>query len=136
MPDTKRLLALADHIETCDHYAGSTLRNANTNTFQMVRYKFECGAPACIGGHACALFKVDRLYKNEGSFEVARRALCLNLDDAAELFEPFIEISFRERSELMEKISPQMAAGVIREFVATGKVNWPLEMPETPTFDH
>ena len=120
----ERCLILADHIEKCEHYAGSVPRNAGTTTFQMNRYRFQCGSPACIGGHACTLFDVDRLYTNDSLFETARRVLSLTHEDAQMLFEPFVALPFIERTEILGKISPKMAADTIRDFVKTGIVVW------------
>ena len=127
MMNKERLLILADHIEACEHIDILELDNPNDTSFQMSQYEFSCGAPACIGGHACVLFSDDSFVPSHSNlFYEAQHLLNLSLEDASVLFEPFDNFGYAERRNLMSKISPQLAASVIRDFVKTGKVSWPL----------
>ena len=47
---TKRIHALADHIETLSY-------GEEAGKFNMEGYIHECGSPACIAGWACFMFE-------------------------------------------------------------------------------
>lgn len=54
---------LADHIDTLIHRGTSlnlTERERDNTRFNLRSWVFDCGMPACAGGHACILFP-DRL---------------------------------------------------------------------------
>ena len=128
MPKNKeRLLQLADHIEKCKHDLGGPGDELENMHFQMNKYLFNCGSPACIAGHTCALFSDKALDDLWNVFDTARDLLQLTTRDATLLFQPYTdEILLPHACHIvMSSIKPSTAAKVIRSFVATGKVSWP-----------
>ena len=86
--------------------------------FNMESYAFPCGSPACIAGHAAVIAHGRcRNMNTSDVFHTAIDWLELDQDTAKELF---LETSTR--------ISPTIAAAVLRELAATGEVNWPDEI--------
>ena len=117
----ERILELADHIEKLEHYPHPLLPNKSPDYFSMDTWQFDCGAPACLAGHACHLWG-----GRPGNIaDHARDALDLDRSTAAELFAP--APGYREYSDFYLSITPAMAATVLRNLALTGEVVWPEE---------
>ena len=137
----ERCLILADHIEKCQHNMCEPNDPEAQTHFQMSKYTFRCGSPACIAGHACALFAKNRRHYDWTMLDKARELLDLSTDDAYALFHPYLDYmqvhhidqarSRRyRRHTAMARIQPDVAATVLREFVATKQVVWPESLQE------
>ena len=121
--NTERILELADHIEKLEHYPEEELPNKSPDYFSMDQWQFDCGAPACMAGHAC------HLWGGLGSSQIygqARDALDLDRSTASSLFSP--NPGYQEYSEFYLSITPAIAAGVLRNLALTGEVVWPDEL--------
>lgn len=117
----ERILALADDIEQM-HHIESIFEELNdpmlTNCFNMGNYRFNCKAPACIAGHAVAKYQDQYYGESRDPHIIAREVLGLVQVDARMLFEPAMDLPE------WEKIKPEHAAKVMRQFVETGIVDW------------
>ena len=116
----ERLLQLADFLETpevAEHfdmeysfYIGNSRVSSEDNAREALH---KCGTAACIGGWAVALFQPNAKVFDVRAY-MAAPLLGINDEDAHALFYSFVD----------SRITPAQAAGVIRNFVATGYVNW------------
>ena len=130
----EKILRLADVVEELEHAANGT----DSGKFDMSRYAFFCGAPACVAGWAVAIevadfnvptaakLNVRRLYPGDGivsSTSIHRKAgeiLELSPGEAARLFR-----SSEPTSNLYD-ITPLEAAWVLRKFAETGEIDWAM----------
>lgn len=86
--------------------------------FEAASEKNECGTPACICGHALAVFdnKKYEEIKTRGCFDDweigGAKLLELSMEESDKLFYP------------NGNRTPKVAARVLRYFAKTGKVNW------------
>ena len=104
--NVKRLRQLADHIESLP-----------TGAYDQTRYLHFCGSPACIAGHAVALFGSGRLPERIGLYSgLACDLLDLDDDKGDALFSAFPPLGRDAR--------PDDAARVLRHLAATGDVVW------------
>lgn len=112
--DTYRLTKLANHIEKLDHEHGS---------FSMGLFFFElpdyhsCGTPACIAGHAIAMFGDQKDFNQHNIKRDAQDILGLEASTATDLFYGTDDIDLYE-------ITPMEAAEAIYKLVETGEVDW------------
>lgn len=116
----ERLLQLADFLETpevAEHfnmeysfYIGRSDVDTEDNAREALH---KCGTAACIGGWAIALFQPNTKVSDVLAY-MAAPLLGINDEDAHALFYSFTN----------SRITPIQAAGVIRNFVATGYVDW------------
>lgn len=136
----ERLLALAAHLDLLEHFPYMTTRGPagrprGKGGFTLARYRYACGTPACIAGHADDLFPAPPWWDDPGpasipderaprEFRAGRRKLGLSRTEAIALFSPFL--SYRARL-----VTPQEAATVIRRFVETGKIDYPAGIKAT-----
>lgn len=114
----ERTLALADLISGLEHADPNKPANGE-GKFNMTRYAFPCGSPACIAGYAAAMAQKDAEYdyKAERTEYAAARYLELTSKEASDLFVP-------EGYTFGDGITPEGAATVLRKFVETGIVDW------------
>ena len=119
--NTERINALAYHIETLKRTCRDEV-GGKTGLFQMSRWNFRCGSPACIAGHAVSLYGHEIGYVN-GMDTMTSAALALDIDtgDVRELFAPSEE---ETGGWSMDHIEPEMAAWVLRTYAETGEVRW------------
>ena len=82
---------------------------------------WHCGAVACIGGWAEALYLPD-YHGAEPTWE-AGKALGLSEDEADQLFYPEEQSGWRA-PHTYDDITPMMAAAVIRHLADTGIIDW------------
>ena len=113
---TDRLLKLADHIETLEHFPYSTTLgiagHPEPGGFNLGRYYYDCGTPACLAAHAKALFAPPP-EAEDLTFFAAAFALGLTEVQAEALFAP-VDVDCR-------KVSPAIAARVLRRLATTGE---------------
>ncbi len=134
--NVKRINQLADYLEAETEFqdleAGP--RNARTMTqFNMSRFEFNCGAPACIAGHACTLFRnpirraLDLTHRNGPLYltldtpGMATKLLGLSHSQAGTLFTPS---RLPDNFNGYNSITPKVAAAVLRHLAKTGEVDW------------
>ena len=118
-----RLLELADHLETLTHHPDDGLYDeviGSEKFFNLSAYTFECEAPACIAGHAAAMF--SDLYDVDIHDE-AELVLDLTTKQADNLFLPSLHKVIAKR---MIDVTPQEAAKVVRHFAETEKIDWSI----------
>ena len=114
----ERIRELADHVEKLKHVP-YIKRAGGPGQFNMRGYTFSCGTPACIAGHAVALFGGD---PDLSIGEAAANALGINYEeDFHPLFEPPYPNLFP-----WSKITPAQAARCLRHLADTGDVDWDL----------
>ena len=103
----ERVLELADWIEKLP-----------PEDFDMTTWRHGCQSPACIAGHAFALFEPKLFANTIGSeYSRAKSALGLNRRRAADLFTP---------DGLMDRTTNIQAARVLRHLAETGVVDWTI----------
>ena len=123
----ERIIALADHIETLEHTKKESysdddkVEGGMEGKFRMKTYLFSCGAPACIAGHACAMFCPQEDNWMMESFQLAKTVLWLSTGEATTLFIPN-EVNLGD--SLFGDITPKMATATLRHFAETGEVVW------------
>ena len=123
-----RILRLAERVEKMPHLsdAGYPL-SPTARVFSMHKYYFDCGAPACIAGHAEVMAE-EEYGKNFGVgnfFHTPQNTadyLELGYDIATELCEP-------SGFGALTRITPQHAAACLRHLVETGEVEWGATRP-------
>lgn len=112
----ENLKRLADHVDALP----LTPPDADAG-FNMSRYTFECGTPACLAGHAWAMainYDPNAVASRHDVNTIATEWLDLDDEEADLLFlntECTLDIA---------RITPQEAATVIRDFIETGEVRW------------
>lgn len=112
--DTYRLTKLANHIEKLEHGEGS---------FSMGAFFFKspdhhsCGSPACIAGHAIAMFGAPSDFNQHNIRGDAQKLLGLDVTTASDLFYGVDDID-------LDAITPKEAAEAIYKLVETGTVDW------------
>jgi hypothetical protein len=92
----------------------------------------ECGTVVCMGGLACQMFEPFSYnqHKQRGYTDVMYRAkvlLGLDFEQSMALFCP----EPREVGMPLSKISPKRAAAVLRNFIATGRVDWKTKVRQS-----
>ena len=118
----RRLLKLADRLDKLKHYRGFD-DVLDDGRFNLAAFHFNCGSPACVAGHAEALYPGlprDTFYR-------AKMALGLTEDEATKLFLPTETLwtwAGLPRGMKREDVTPKQAAFVIRQFVETGVVSY------------
>lgn len=120
----ERLRKLADHVEALEHHSRTFVGKYGEPGFNLGLYQFDCGAPACIAGHAEVMFPEDPRGREvpEARAKTFNRAKCrlgLEQDEAHDLFTPGHLLV-----NLMD-VPPEVAAAVLRRFADTGHVTWP-----------
>ena len=123
----ERLLELADHVEALRHWPMEDVLDVPEGCFNMNRWRYRCGAPACVAGHAVALWGNAEAPSSQllGALGAATGLLDLDLRTARRLFTPQMGLCERAEEDYCDAITPKTVAGVIRELVATGIVYWP-----------
>ena len=116
----ERILELADYVEGLEHKfdIGEEARKHSLTTprdFHMDH------CPQCLIGQTGVLFSSATSFKFWNSYE-ARESLGLDTDDSNRLFFPAI---YADGEGPMKEVTPASVAEVLRNFVATGKIEWP-----------
>lgn len=116
----KRILKLADHIESLPHVADYS---SGETGFNMEIFNFNCGTPACICGWAVELWARKDLRENpsdiDNMLETGQELLGLTEKEAKNLFVPDTD---------HRKTTPVIAAQVLRDFAEGGEIDWPIEL--------
>ena len=126
----RRLLALADHLDTCEDRAcdwldsaGDRMWEKSLGFFTMETLYYDCGSPACLVGHGLVLAgpslpALDPTQLFSDIYGVS--------DDLATLlFAPqTLEYSWGRSIGTPGHITPHHAASVIRHLVEIGVVDW------------
>lgn len=118
---TKRILGFARYLETRKHVPTDNRYVRTKQKFNMSSYNFNCGSPACMGGHAAEM--------SEGCFEptvaaTAAKWLGLSFDASHTLFTPSryaltgykLEPGSDGFFDIYNKITPKMAAQALRRY--------------------
>ena len=123
--NVERIIELANHIEALDH-APKLCWVESSEKFDMSKWNYECGSPACMAGHALWLLDKHLKNRNHRTVEAAAAELLeLDEDDAEALFTPVERyMGIWQLSE----IEPKTAAAVLRNFAKTGNVEWNTEL--------
>ena len=121
----ERLWKLADHIEDLPHDCAVVTPLPDYDSFSMGEWLIygKCGTVGCIAGWAVDLFHDDP--ENVDNLDVedeAKRLLGLSDREAYDLF------LAGDWDLRLGRVTPGVAAGVIRDFVETGDVDWDEEM--------
>lgn len=133
--NAENLRILADHVEKLPMLEKNKSPHSKrtTDAFSMGTWhnmkKMGCGAVACLGGWSSMLFltpdqQSDVLEERQslgGENRLIRDALGLNSEQ--------MELLFYPKTAYWEDIQPAQAASVVRNLIATGKVDW------TPVYD-
>ena len=129
-PETrgKRLLALADHIDTCGILSLEESNNVEwalgiTKRFTMEAYNYKCKSPACLMGHGLHIAGVQA--SGEIQIDIFARIYGISIDEAGELVAPRTgKYSWDQEPYSRGSITPHHAANVLRHFVASGEIDW------------
>ena len=127
----RRLLALADHLDTCtdmsdvdDYFGDSQIVEKPPAFFTMESMSYACGSPACLVGHGLVLAGQHSLVTNTptGLFS---DIYGVSADLATLLFAPqTLEYSWGRPIGSLGHITAHHAAAVIRHLVEIGVVDW------------
>ena len=126
----RRLLALADHLDTCtdmsdvdDYFGDSQIVEKPPAFFTMESMSYACGSPACLVGHGLALAGVQLpAQEPSGLFS---NIYGVSYDLAGLLFAPLtLEYGWIRAIGSPGHITPRHAAAVIRHLVEIGVVDW------------
>ena len=120
--NTDRINELADHIENLEHTLRVDVRG-DTDQFNMDRLNFICGSPACIAGHAVAKYGHEIDYVN-GMDIMTSAAVVLDISSISSRGALFAPSENRTGGFPMNRITPEMAAWVLRAYAETGEVRW------------
>lgn len=124
----ERILELANMIEKLPHRWEDGYDHGPNNIFNMRNYS-ECGSPQCIAGWAVHMYHEGGLEEatSEAAYDNcdhagpvadrAAKALDIPIQDAELLFEPFVDVAYKQ-------LTPAMAAKVLRTYAETGEVTW------------
>lgn len=139
------IITLRDRIASCWHHpddneplisAGQPLVK---NQFCMVNYKFECGSPACIAGHAMHLWPVVTQSLWEILEDDEENDTGINQDIVArELLVRMLGVTEHQAKEIAmpgiyeecfypdsyEDITPKQAVDMLNNLLETGEVKW------------
>lgn len=89
--------------------------------FDMGQFCGQCGAAACIGGHAVAVYE-PQLFRSSTTERIktlARGLLGLSSIQTEQLF-----FAIDLEVDTLQEITPAMAAATLERFALTGKVEW------------
>ena len=127
----RRLLALADHLDTCkdrsdvdDNFAANQIGKNPPKFFTMETLYYSCGSAACLVGHGLVLAGQHSLVPNSptGLFS---DIYGVSADLATLLFAPqTLEYSWGRPIGSLGHITAHHAAAVIRHLVEIGVVDW------------
>lgn len=133
--NTERLSALADKLDTLPNFADDCdgegwidgsgwidVESFDIGTWCRVGRRDRCGTVACVGGWTVLLFaETDRNDANLDLYDERHAALLLGLDYsvARQLFYP---------STAWSAVTAARAAGVIRNLIRTGVVDWDCQL--------
>ena len=90
--------------------------------FNMNRWRYKCGAPACTAGHAVSPVGQSR-FETAGLHVQDEAAELLELEPkiARRLFTPQIPSGLSREDDFYDAITPKIVAGVIRNLVVSGQ---------------
>jgi len=106
--------------------------------FDMERFCHDgCGTSGCIAGMAVALYD-KKLWEDElayvasttYSFRYAQISIMASAQKILGLSSRQAEELFYPSRVMYERVTPDIAAGVIEKFIKTGRVIWPEEVKE------
>lgn len=127
----RRLLALADHLDTCKDMSSSELGNYGGNWigerppefFTMSDVHYPCGSPACLVGHGLVL--AGHSLPAADATEEFSNIYGVSDHLANELYAPQTsEYGWGWEIGNIGHITPHHAASVIRHLVEIGVVDW------------
>lgn len=103
--------ALASFLETLD-----------PELFSMASWGYDmpCNTPACIAGWACRLAKT-----HQSSYQAASWLLEPGASDCD--WDTIYSSLFVAHNIYFDSVTPQIAAQVLRNLLATGEISWPPE---------
>lgn len=124
----ERILELADDVENMHYAAIGPEDTTRRDCFNMVLYKFDCGAPACLAGHAVMKYGSlsQKTYRGGRISYIAQHLLGLTDLQRQLLFEPDFIVWHPGKDE-SPVVEPEVAAKVLRNLVRTGFVEWPMD---------
>ena len=127
----RRLLALADHLDTCTERSSTELDDPVDDSigqkkppefFTMETLCYSCGSPACLVGHGLALAGQPLLVPDATEF--FSNIYGVSDDWATLLFAPSGKYNFCRGIGIEGHITSHHAASVIRHLVEIGVVDW------------
>ena len=112
----ERLLELADHMEGLRHWPNPDPLDVPEGCFNMNRWRYICGAPACTAGHAVALWgDASNPFATDPSPTGRCRFARPGAEDSPSAFHAPVPIGILRREEdYYEAITPKEVAWVIR----------------------
>ncbi len=115
--NAKRISSLALHLQ-----------GQPQSIFDMNRYRFNCGTPACIAGHACHRFMQFPDYRRVRTprqvHRTAAKLLGLTRRQARQLFTPRTRPWFFFNFAPYPQVTPDDVSSVLLNLAATGQVQW------------
>ncbi len=110
----------------CFGTAEAILNGIDGVEFCMTSFRRGCGSAGCIAGYAVALYRPREWFSGgitQADVSIyARQLLGVPVSLADSLFCPW---NYNDLAPEADEITPEMAAGVLKNFALTGKVEWP-----------
>ena len=122
----ERILELADYVEGLEHENESLSTHDKYNQHQARPFHMD-HCKQCLIGQTGVLFTsvASMAFKFWNSYEAAE-VLGLDEDVSKKLFFPSM---YADGIGAMKEVTPKVAAEVLRNFVDTGKIEWPRYEP-------